>query len=83
MNLSYVICCFCRLEFVEYWQKITSIDKVTEFQKHHCSEELKSFLEVNENMKNTVSVCVLSTLKMLMPPFFVASSGSGRIAKRE
>lgn len=44
------------LEFVEqrreelnnYWQTVLQIDRITEFTKHHCSEELKAFLEVEQ-----------------------------------
>lgn len=35
-----------REELNEYWQKIISIDKVTEFNKHHCSAALKKFIDV-------------------------------------
>jgi hypothetical protein len=31
-----------------YWQKILKLDKVIEFSKHHCSIELKEFLEVDK-----------------------------------
>lgn len=40
---------FSREELKEYWQKVIDIDKVTEFQKHHCSEDLKNFLEVEQS----------------------------------
>lgn len=73
-----------RLEFVEYWQRITAIDKVTEFQKHHCSEELKIFLEVNQNMKNSVSECMqLSHAVSVIDILCIASNSSGRSAHRE
>jgi hypothetical protein len=38
-------------ELAEFWQKILSIDKVTEFDKHHCSQELKLFLDVDEEVQ--------------------------------
>jgi hypothetical protein len=44
-----------REELKEYWHKIIGIDKVTEFHKHHCSADLKAFLEVDANTSNTVS----------------------------
>jgi hypothetical protein len=38
-----------------YWLRVTSIDKVTDFTKHHCSPMLKEFLQVEESMKQGVS----------------------------
>ena len=35
-----------------YWQKIITIDKVVEFSKHHCSQDVKSFLQVDETIRN-------------------------------
>ena len=35
-----------------YWQKIITIDKAAEFSKHHCSQDLKSFLQVDETVRN-------------------------------
>lgn len=40
-----------RNDLAQYWQKLIAIEKITEFQKHHCSHELKEFLEVEENTK--------------------------------
>mmetsp|Transcript_6087 Transcript_6087/g.10131 ORF Transcript_6087/g.10131 Transcript_6087/m.10131 type:complete len:272 (-) Transcript_6087:1486-2301(-) len=37
-----------------YWQRVVAIDKVTDFAKHHCSLELKFFLQVEENTRNKV-----------------------------
>ena len=42
------------LEFVEqrkeelntYWQSVLQIDRVAEFTKHHCSDDLKVILQV-------------------------------------
>mmetsp|Transcript_12996 Transcript_12996/g.21249 ORF Transcript_12996/g.21249 Transcript_12996/m.21249 type:complete len:401 (-) Transcript_12996:155-1357(-) len=36
-----------REELNEYWQKVIAIDKVTEFNKHHCSAALKAFIDVD------------------------------------
>ena len=30
-----------------YWQRVIAIDKIAEFNKHHCSEALKLFLDVD------------------------------------
>eukprot|EP01038_Epipyxis_sp_PR26KG_P016769 gene16769-22948_t len=40
-----------RSELKEYWQRVISIELVTDFAKHHCSMELKAFLDVDENMQ--------------------------------
>lgn len=37
------------------------IDKVTDFAKHHCSEELKTFLQVEENMRQ---VCLVQLVQL-------------------
>lgn len=37
----------CREELNEYWTKVIAIDKVTEFNKHHCSAALKAFIDVD------------------------------------
>ena len=50
-------------EFVEqrredlkvYWTKITSINLVTDFTKHHASDDLKEFLNVEEALKKVRS----------------------------
>lgn len=44
-----------RDELKDYWQKVISIDKVTDFQKHHCSFELKAFLDVESQTKKEVA----------------------------
>lgn len=44
-----------RDELKDYWHKIVAIDKVTDFAKHHCSAEIKDFLEVEANMKKEVA----------------------------
>ena len=41
-----------RDELNNYWQLILGIDKITEFHKHHCSQELKSFLNVEATMRD-------------------------------
>jgi hypothetical protein len=43
-----------REELKEYWQKVISIDKITDFAKHHCSLDIKAFLEIEENTQNKV-----------------------------
>lgn len=44
-----------RGELVEYWSKVIAIDKSTDFQKHHCSQDLKSFLEVEMQTQKEVA----------------------------
>ena len=54
-RISSFLCCdsfddiivgtYCRDELNTYWQEITSIDKVTDFRKHHSSPDIKSFLD--------------------------------------
>ena len=41
-----------REELNAYWQKVIKIDKATEFTKHHCSSELKAFLNVENIMRS-------------------------------
>jgi hypothetical protein len=36
-----------REDLNNYWQKVIGIDKIAEFNKHHCSEALKLFLDVD------------------------------------
>ena len=36
-----------------YWQGIIGVGKVTEFDKHHCSIELKVFLDVDNTLANS------------------------------
>lgn len=36
-----------RDELKVYWQKVVSIDKATDFTKHHCCKVLKDFLDVD------------------------------------
>lgn len=43
-------------ELNEYWQKIISLDKVTDFSKHHCCEALKMFLDIEHVMRGEESV---------------------------
>lgn len=33
-----------------YWQQVIAIEMVTDFHTHHCSEALKTFLNVEEKM---------------------------------
>ena len=35
-----------------YWQKIIRIDKICEFNKHHCSPEIKEFIDVDNIISN-------------------------------
>ena len=44
-----------REDLKDYWQKVAAIDKVMDFAKHHCSNDIKLFLQVDENTKNKVS----------------------------
>ena len=37
---------FQREELNTWWQAIIGVNKVVEFDKHHCSAELKLFLDV-------------------------------------
>ena len=41
-----------REEINSYWQKVIKIDKATEFNKHHCSRELKAFLDVENILRS-------------------------------
>jgi len=41
-----------REDLKDYWQKVISIDKVMDFAKHHCSGDIKAFLQVDDNTKN-------------------------------
>jgi hypothetical protein len=43
-----------REDLKNYWQMVVSIDKVVDFAKHHCSAEIKAFLQVDENTRNKV-----------------------------
>ena len=45
----------CRYDLKEYWSKVLTIDKIADFAKHHCSEEIKAFLEVEEHSKQGVA----------------------------
>ncbi len=50
---------FNRRDLDVYWQRVIQIDKVVEFHKHHCSEVLKAFLTVEEEIiryKNAAKV---------------------------
>mmetsp|Transcript_26267 Transcript_26267/g.38937 ORF Transcript_26267/g.38937 Transcript_26267/m.38937 type:complete len:399 (-) Transcript_26267:136-1332(-) len=42
-----------REELNVYWQKVIGIDKVAEFNKHHCSDVLKLFIDVDGALKGT------------------------------
>lgn len=44
-----------RSELSEYWNKVLKIDMITDFFKHHCSQELKDFLDVESNTKKSVA----------------------------
>lgn len=46
-----------RDELNGYWQKVIAIDKVVDFNKHHCSPSLKVFLEVENAMRGGEKVC--------------------------
>lgn len=51
---------FFRLDLNAYWQQIIVIDKVVDFSKHHCSADLKAFLDVDAQIaahRANVSVC--------------------------
>lgn len=46
-----------------YWQQILAIEKITEFTKHHCSQELKLFLDIEDVLSgNKVSVSIYCIL---------------------
>jgi len=47
-------------ELIEYWKAITDIPQVTDFHKHHCSEVLKCFLDVEDILKSDSGEQVLS-----------------------
>jgi hypothetical protein len=44
-----------REELNVFWQKVIRVDKITEFTKHHCSPELKDFLDVEMTMRSAAS----------------------------
>ena len=41
-----------------FWQGVIGVGKVCEFDKHHCNDELKKFLEVDNATANYEQVCV-------------------------
>lgn len=41
-----------RDELNRYWQRVVAIEKVSDFTKHHCSQEIKAFIGVDDAMKN-------------------------------
>ncbi len=41
-----------------YWQKIIRIDKICEFNKHHCSHFIKEFIDVDNIIKNKDNIAV-------------------------
>lgn len=45
-----------REELNRYYQASLKIDKVTDFMKHHCSRDLKVFLEVDQTMNSPKAV---------------------------
>lgn len=47
-----------REELNIYWQGVIGIGKVCEFDKHHCNDELKKFLDVDTACANYEQVCV-------------------------
>lgn len=51
--------CFKREKLKDYWQKLIALDKITDFTKHHCSLELKDFLQVDANTLNKVYHCIV------------------------
>lgn len=64
-----------RDDLKEYWNRLVSIEKVTDFQKHHCSVELKAFLEVDLNMRDKE---VAAAADMLDEKDSVSVSGESR-----
>jgi hypothetical protein len=58
-----------REDLKNYWQMVVSIDKVVDFAKHHCSAEIKAFLQVDENTRNKVmrtDLCCCTDLSVHM-----------------
>lgn len=47
MSLCFTVFSSRRDELNEFWLKVIAIDKVTEFNKHHCSSALKEFIDVD------------------------------------
>ena len=41
-----------RDELNSYWHQVLAVEKVTEFHKHHCSQELKAFLDVDATIRD-------------------------------
>lgn len=52
-----------RDEINTWWQAIITIDKVTEFDKHHCCAELREFLGVDAALVNH-NASVIKTLNI-------------------
>lgn len=62
----------------DYWQKVIAIDKVMDFAKHHCSADIKTFLQVDENTKNKVMICLsLPSVFVHLINLVIYSSGGG------
>jgi len=40
-----------RRELDRYWQKVMGMPRITDFHKHYCSHELKSFLEIDSHVQ--------------------------------
>lgn len=68
-----------RDELNTYWQLILGIDKITEFHKHHCSQELKSFLNVEATMRDAKTSSSSSASAV---DDYMESSPMGRLSDR-
>jgi hypothetical protein len=51
LSLPYLLLVINRIDLNTYWQQILLIDKAVEFSKHHCSAELKAFLDVDAEIE--------------------------------
>ena len=54
-----------RDELRDYWQKLVSVDKVTDFTKHHCSKVLKEFLSVDQQLQQVSISLQLSNYEFI------------------
>jgi hypothetical protein len=59
-----------REELNIYWQQVILIDQVTDFKKHHCSQEIKAFLDVDLIVKpSEVIIHYIASHRMAAKPF--------------
>ena len=69
-------------ELNNYWQAILRIPKITEFSKHHCSQELRAFLDTEAIMRSGGSAVSSSSSPGEMGDFATDTCSGGATAKR-